>query len=243
MAGYQTIEALRPIMHRGPVPTPVVNRAFVHKPRRRDCANFAQISRMVEMRQQGHSIHAIMREVGFTSPTIRRHTKHVQPPPEGWSKGGRKPHVKREFVMRLHRAGFSYAEIAEEAGCHPSNVGGIVKGWSKKTRRHARPTLYIESVVERVTGLTVADLRDTSNRGSTQFSKARAILCWLAKFKYPTLSLRKVGVHLGGYDRTTVDRGIGQVEEVIARLGIKTTGRTQGIVKRLWDADWRGGQQ
>jgi transcriptional regulator len=238
LAGYQTIEALRPILHRGPVPAPVVNRALVHKPRNNTCPTYAQIEKMVELRSRGESIEEIVRQVGFTRSTVRRHTALVKPPEGGWKRGGRAPRVSRDFIFRLNRCGFTQAEIAQETGYHPSNIAQIVKGWPKKKTQKARPTLHLEGVVSRVTGVSQSDLRSVNLRGANGISKARAILSWLVRFKHPSLGYTEIARHLGGFDRATPRRGYEQVSQIVAAEQINTAARTQEIVKALWLLKW-----
>ncbi len=116
MAGYQTIEALRPILHRGPPPTPVLDRSLFYKPRFKRSPTAQQIRRMVEMRQQGIPALRIGEEVGLSESTVFRYTKHVAPPETGWFRGGVQSRINREKAERMRRAGFTYAEIGEEFG-------------------------------------------------------------------------------------------------------------------------------
>lgn len=241
MAGYQTIEALRPILHRGPPPTPVVDRALFYKPRFRHSPTLADIRAMVALREKGVPQKVIAYKLGFSRTTVQTYIKDVPPPPGGWRKGGQKSKLNRPFAERLKRAGFTYREIAQELGCCEKSAENLIKGHPTTLRKGGqhRASKQCEDLVSFITGYTVQQLRRTSaDSQRPSGDKARLILQWLVRFKRPDLSYAEIAKLLGGYNPTTCSHAYRRVSDVVEALGIRTNSQTGRLVKALWEAEW-----
>ncbi len=254
MAGYQTIEALRPILHRGPPPTPVVNRALVQpqaklvQPRRSRYSD-EQLATMRRLRASGKSYKFIGGVVGCSEDTVRAHTADV-PLPEGqWMPGNRKrKHDRKAFAERLRRSGFTYAEIAEELGCCEGAAWNLINGRSQRRVGKKIAISRLVHNVARAMGLSSGDLRsrpNASRRSPPNVSKARFILYYIAydrlgktDERIDGMSLTNLGRSLGCAHHTSVLNGLRKVRAVVAEQNIDVSGGVQTIARRLWAATW-----
>ena len=254
MAGYQTIEALRPILHRGPPPAPVVNRALVRpnevvtpskrtgRPRGAPLSPDV-IAEIIARREKGESQRFIAAALGCSAPAVRKHSAHVPPPPGGW-KPSRPPSIKRNkpFAERLRRAGFTYLEIAEELGCCESQAYYLLNRRRFVGIKSSPMSRLVQSVA-RATGISCAQLRkdrdEPGGRADPRIGKARHILFWLGKNRLEKNTLQGIGRSLGGFDHSSIIHGLKRADAVIAAYSdIKTDGPAVRVARALWQADW-----
>ncbi len=240
MSGYQPFETLRPIVVSGPPVMPVVNRALVRPETERE----RLIRQAVEMRQDRVSTYEIARRLKVSRNFVCWNTRHIPEPEEGWQDGRRTTRFNREKAARMHRAGFSYAEIGEDLGCSASNVWGLLNGYPKGGKHGVqRFTRRYELIMERTTGIPSAKLRrhdnisGRSHRGDAAQTKARAILYWLIR-RHQNRSLPVIGRALGGFDHTSILWGCRRVDDVIAHLNLIVDPRPGRAARQLWRADW-----
>lgn len=241
MAGYQTIQALRPILHRGPVAMPVVSRELV-RPTKPLTELQVRQAKMREMRASGISTYAIAREFKTSRASVQRATRNMPVPEGGWPNGGKQTRFNRAKAQRMHRAGFTYKEIAEDFGCSESNAHKLVTGYNCRAGSRVRATRRFEEMVTRATG--VADLRFGGAKAEVRglgAPKARSILYWLIRQRCSDLTLAQIGHHLGGVPIETVRSGAHRCGEIAKHLGIVLTDCRSGgkACRALWAADWR----
>lgn len=242
MAGYQTIEALRPILHRGPVPTPVVSRELVRPPKPPTDLQVRQ-AKMCELRAGGMSTYAIAAMFKTSRASVQRATRNMAPPDGGWPNGGKVSRFSRTKAARMHRAGFTFKEIGEDFGCSESNAHKLVTGYNTRSGSRCRPTRRFEDMVSRATGVVRSDLRirGTANSRTSDLVKARDILFWLSRQRCSDLSLRDLSKYLGGFDKSTILHGANRCGAIASRDGIVLTddARSGGLACRaLWAAQW-----
>lgn len=253
MAGYQTIEALRPILHQGPPATPIVDRLLVGRPEQAPIirklgrpSNAPLLPEVVEvivaLRQTGMSQRRIAAQVGVTPTCVRKYSRHIPPPPGGWNKA-RPPSIQRNkpFAERLKRAGFTYAEIAEELGCCESQAYYLLNK-RRFVGVKASPMSRLVQSVARATGLACQQLRQDRDvrggRSDPDVSRARAILFWLARSRLEKNSLQAIGRSLGGFDHTSVRHGFHRTERVATAHCIEDVGPAVRVARALWQAEW-----
>ena len=246
MAGYQTLEALRPILSKGPPPMPVVDRALVRsrEPQKqikahRNASPSADTKRyMRERRAVGTSIHTIARETGFTHTTVLRWTRDVPEPEGGWQTGARTSTLNRPFAMRLHRAGFTYREIGENIGCCESAAHRIIHGVRCRTRGPQTPTSRIVQAVHRVTGVPRQrirkPLRERELRVARDIGQARAIVFWVMRRDFPEASFAQIGKSLGGFDHTSVLYGTRRIDQLVADHSLILPEHPGRVARILW---------
>lgn len=255
MAGYQTIEALRPILHRGPVPTPVVDRSLLGPKRARVktwCKGKAipadVVAEIIARRQCGEGYNKIAREVGVTHGSIRRHAGHITPPAGGWADcwatGARKRAIQdedKEFIRRLRRSGFSYEEIGAELGCSANAVRRFFVPAEKLKGRRA-PISALLWKVALATGVPRHQLRkiDDESRKVRSQVKARQIAFFLLKTRNPEMSFPVIGRSMGGFHHTSVMHGVRKVTPVAEAIGITSDMPARRVARLLWEADWCG---
>lgn len=241
MAGYQTIEALRPILHEGPPAAPVVDRMRLYKPPSHRSPTAQQIKAMQAMRAAGISIPTTAKQTGFSQATVRRYTKNVTPPPGGWADGSRtsKLEASRAKVERLRRAGFTWDELAEEFGCAESTVRRFLKV-SRPKPSAMTPMRIIVRAVRQTTGVPGPLIRRYDDRGgkvTQQIARARHITFWLGSRK-AGLRQSDIAERLGGFDLRTVSRGIAIADHVARRLPITDEMQNGRIARLMWQAEW-----
>lgn len=252
MAGYQTLEALRPILHRGPPATPVVDRALCRpvpeptaKPlgRPRNASLPADVvAEIIARRQKGESQRRIAAALGVTAPSVRKYAAHVPPPPGGWGKA-RPPSKQRNkpFAERLRRAGFTYVEIAEELGCCESQAYYLLNR-RRFVGIKASPMSRLVQSVSRATGISCSLLRKDRDlrggRADPEIAKARHILFWLARARLEKNCLQGIGRSLGGFDHSSVLHGIRRSERVATAAQVKTEGPAVRVARAMWQAEW-----
>lgn len=249
MAGYQTLEALRPILHRGPPKTPVVDvglvrpkGGFVSKQGKRTPSWV--IADMIARRKAGEPVTTIAAAVGVSTFTVLHHTKGVQPPAEGWSTpwtGGnrRKREINIEFAKRLRRCGFSWAEIGQELGCADSIVRERL-GVRHRTRKPATDVEKARRRVARLMGVPSRQmLRDVeqSGRAPQVISRARMILFWVCRNRLG-MTNSETGAQLGGFDRDMVGYCVRRVDAAMAAAGLSHDDPLGRIIRVLIDAEW-----
>ena len=188
MAGYQTIQALRPILHRGPPVAPVVNRDLVRPPKPKRTRgrkyNDAQIAEMRRLRADGKSYKFIAGVIGCNDGTVKVYAGDVALPEGHWMPGcGKRKHDRKPFAERLRRAGFTYAEIGQEIGCCEGAAWNLL---NEKPKKRAGRRILIHRLVHNVAramGMSSKDLRARPNgefRCPPALSKARFILYYIA---------------------------------------------------------------
>lgn len=255
MSGYQTIEALRPILHRGPPPTPVVSRELVgrsdvgsdrlagYKPRRKGCATAAQVRQMIALREKGVSTYEIARQMDFARSTVQVHVRHVVVPDELKHVGRRRTEYDVAEAERLWSQGVTYKEIARRLGCHHSSVFYRLNGRSPAYKPRPQPTYsrrkdrHLDEIVSRVTGFTVSELRRTGATRS-RCARARVLLQWLMRFKHPERPYLDIAKACGLTDHSTSMNAYKRLQGIVAQLGINTRGQTERVVRRVWEAEW-----
>jgi predicted transcriptional regulator len=189
VAGYQTIEALRPILHKGPPATPVLDRMLFYKPRTKASPSLDEIARAVAWRKEGMSNRAIAKKLGHAQSTFKRYTKDIPPPPGGWSNGSRKSRVTAAQIAkaeRMARAGFTWVEIAEDLGCAKSTIRTAV-GRDKRHRTRETDLSKVVRAVRDVTGIPAALLRsdcESSAKVPARVARARHIVFWMAHHQF-----------------------------------------------------------
>lgn len=241
MAGYQTIEALRPILHKGPPATPVLDRLLFYKPRYQSSPKLHHVQRMIELRKQGVSTQKISELTGFGRTCVRRVTRDVPAPANGWGNGAKPSSYNREKAQRMRRAGFTVTEVAEDLRCCRSTVHKIVTGYQRKHLR--KPPSEICRVIRSIrtlTGITSGQLRHTDERGAKvalDIAKARHILFWVAVRR---LGMKQVDVAaaLDGYHVKTISRGVAAAGNVADKLTIPESAPFGIVVRMLWQAEW-----
>jgi|UPI000464E5E7 hypothetical protein len=247
MAGYQTIEMLRPILHRGPVPTPVVDSrlvrpkgGFVSKQGRR--TPYWVLQEIVERRRTGEPIASIAKATGVSTCTVVKHTKHVPPPPGGWPTcwvSRPKRNVKEEFARRLRRSGFTWAEISEECGVADSVIRYRI-GAKQRYPRRTSPLQKAKWRIAAITGVKAAEIvRDPNQTGRAPelISRTRMILFWVGRNRLG-LSNRQIGEQLGGFDRDMVGYCVRRVDLAMASAGVASTAPVGRITRALLNAEW-----
>ena len=241
MAGYQTIEALRPILHRGPVPAPIVSRELVGYPARKFGAKVqrAGIERMCERRLSGDSCTAIAKSFGVSHTTVRRLTAHLTPPQGYWPRGRVRPRPKQAFAERLLRAGFTLAEVSEETGLSVSVVSDIRRN---RQYRPWSPTQLcrVMIAVRCVTGMTAAKIRRNGtdgNKSPADIAKARHIVFWIAH-RRAGYKQAQIAEYLGGFNPKTVFHGIGLAQRAVDGLNIPADLSFGRVARLLWQAEW-----
>lgn len=241
MAGYQTIEALRPILHKGPPATPVLDRLLFYKPRYANSPKLHQVQRMIEMRRQGDSTRKIAEALGFGRATVRRVTKDVAAPVGGWPSWSHPPRYSREKAARMHRAGFTYAEIAEDLGCHKATVHYLVTGYRRAAvRRPPSDFRKIARCILTTTGVGGNQLRRSSDSGPkvcVEVARARHIAWWVAA-RWLGRKQVDISAGYGGFNPKTVSRGIVEVDAVAEKLNIPVSAPIGTVVRMLWQAEW-----
>lgn len=249
MAGYQTLEALRPILHRGPPAAPVVDvglvrpkGGFVSKQGRRTPTWV--IAEMVERRKAGEPVSTIAAAVGVSTFTVLYHTKGVQAPIDGWSTpwtGGnrRKREINVEFAKRLRRCGFSWAEIGQELGVADSIVRERL-GVRHRTRKPATDLEKAKRRVARLMGVPsqkmMRDL-EQSGRAPQVISRARMILFWVCRNRLG-MANSEIGSQLGGFDRDMVGYCVRRVDLAMAAAQLPADAPVGRITRMLIDAEW-----
>lgn len=257
MAGYQTIEALRPILHRGPPSTPVVSRDLVrrprqatdklqnYKPRNRHCPSADQIREMIALREQGVSTRAIGIKVGFVESTVKRHVRHVVVPEHLKIKGRPREEYDVALVERMWREGATYGAISKAVGAHKSAIYYRLNGYPpdrkpeaerKRVSRVWKRTAP-EEVVSRITGIAVAELVSPAAPVSGS-SRARVILQWLMRHKQPDRPFADIARACGLIDHTTSMNAFHRVERLITVLKINKRGSAALVVRKIWEAEW-----
>ncbi|MCJ2085533.1 hypothetical protein MKK88_05925 [Methylobacterium sp. E-005] len=250
MAGYQTIEALRPILHRGPPVMPVVSRDLVRPQKllsglyRKNGVPDAIKARIAEMRREGASYRQIRIALGVSFCTAHRYGQHVLPKNglmrSGWHNAAtpRKP-KGNAFAERLHRSGFSYREIADELGvCYSQAYYIINPRLGQRTKERQCKMLERVSVVS---GIGAKDLRKDGTadyRGHGDRSKARHLLFWLLRRYRTELSLAAIGKRCGGFDRRTVQDGIKRADLAAQSLILPYDLPPLTAARRLWQVEW-----
>jgi hypothetical protein len=254
VAGYQTIEALRPILHRGPPPTPVVDRALVRPAGTVEAALIFRaghrlsadvIADIIARRERGESYRVIGKALTVSQPSIRKYAGHIVPETgkatQGWETGARQ-RIKRnvEFAHRMRRAGFSYQEIGDNLGCCLSEAIRIFRPMKK----HGKGGV-VSCMVQRVSavsGFTCNQLRrgdfELGGQTASDRAKARAILYWLIRHRLADMSYPRIGHCLGGFDHTTIMNGVRRADAVAEHLGLSPTLRPMAAARRLWAAEW-----
>ena len=250
MAGYQTIEALRPILHRGPPVAPVVNRELV-RPNGREPKTWSRgkpipphvIAEIIARRQEGQGYNRIVRELGVSIGSVQRHAGHVLPPPGGWpdcwTSGARhRVILNKPFAARLRRAGFTYAEVGEEIGCSADAVSRLLNP-GKRGPGGKAPVSDTIRHISIVSGFSRQQLRkvDGVSRKNDGLAKARHIAFWLLR-TYRTLSFPIIGKSLGGFDHTTVMSGFGKANRAARKIGVTKEWKPRTAARALWAAQW-----
>jgi predicted transcriptional regulator len=242
MAGYQTIEALRPILHRGPPASPVVDRLLIYKPRQRTSPSLDQVKVLIRLRASGMPIMAISAETGIRPSTVRRHTLHVPPPVGGWSDGSRKTRFSEKDLQkaqRMRRAGFTWPEIAEELNCHRITIRRVL-GRDKRYRSGEAPLSRVVRAVRNATGVRGSDVRQTDSNGgkvTAEVARARHIVFWIAH-RHLGMTQTEIARRLGGFHSKTVSRGCVLAERVAAKLRVQDDMAHGVVAGRLWRAEW-----
>jgi len=266
VAGYIPFQFVRPIMHRGPVPMPVVDIALIRPVEAPEPVEVAAVppssgpvavrdpalraytgvttSMVREMRDRraaGQSLSVIAKAVGVTDPTVRRYTKDIAPPEGGWSNGGHHTKLPMDAVRRMRRAGFTYKEIGENFSCCPTSIWRLLNQPRRSTAGRRKPVHRSLEQVSRVTGYTAAQIRKDregcGGRSKGEIAKARAILFWLVIRKRRVSSVN-AGRSLGGFNHTSALHAVKRVDAVIAHAGISTEGMVTTLVRQLWAFDW-----
>lgn len=262
MAGYQTIEALRLILHKGPPPTPVVRRELVsekpaepvpdvaaleapYKRRNKNCPTAAQVAKMIELRKQGVATNTIGLRVGFAHSTVKRHVQGVAVPDHLKIKGRPRAEYDVAEAERMWAAGATYAAIGKALGVHPSAIYVRLNGKCPVYKRgkprdysgRAPRRLRLDEIVQRVTGFALADLQEGRST-QVELGRARVLLQWLLRFKQPEMPYSHIARICGRKDHTTSINAYNRVQSVIADLGISTRGTTADVVRRIWEAEW-----
>lgn len=252
MGSYQTLDAVRPVMQRGPVAMPVVNRDLV-RPRGPAAKTWSKgkaipdhVRReIVARRERGEGYKKICAEVGVAMGTVSRFTRHVPKPPGGWpncwASGGRvRPERNLAFAQRLRRAGFSLDEVGQELGCSATTVARLLN----PGRKHKSGRAPISDIIRNaaiVSGFTRRELRkvDGVSRKNDGLAKARHIAFWLLRTYRPALSFPVIGKSLGGFDHTSILYGFAQANRVAVALGVGAETGPRIAARLLWEADWR----
>lgn len=257
MAGYQTIEALRPILHRGPPATPVVSRDLVrrpeqatdklrsYKPRNKHCPSAEQICEMIALRQKGVSTRAIGIQVGFVQSTVKRHVRHVVVPEHLKIRGRPREEYDVALVERMWHEGATYGAIAKVVGANKSAIyyrlngyppGRPPEAYRKRAYREWK-RVTPEEVVSRITGFSVSELISPAAPVSGA-SRARVILQWLMRHKQPDRPYAEIARACGLTDHTSSINAFNRVERIITALKINTRGSAALVVRKIWDAEW-----
>ena len=145
----------------------------------------------------------------------------------------------------MRRAGFTFKEIGEEFGCSESNawlIVGAIHGKKGRGGGKPRPSRHYQDVVSRVTGIPVELLSKAGQRGGDRTvpgaARARVILFWIVRHRRPDLPYGMLARYLGGFDHTTCSNAFHRVSKVVEELQLQTTGKTENVVRRLWEAGW-----
>lgn len=241
MSGYQTIEALRPIMHRGPPATPVVDRELFYKPYRKGSPTYQQLKEMKRLRGEGFSLVRIAQKLGFQTGTVHRYVRDV--PISGdaaplRTSGFTDADVRK--AARMRRAGFSWGEIGEDIGCGRTTAKRLALGDERDRSREVHtPMNLILSAVTRVMGVPRQDVRSCRQIGGsspTPHVRARHITFWLA-VRHAGMSQRKVGLYLG-FDHRTVAHGLAIADKVAAGLTITDRMGVTRVARLFSKAEW-----
>jgi hypothetical protein len=265
MAGFQTMNMPRPVFGNGKPAAPTVDIRLVrpsgHLPplpsaypilatpptaiglRPKSYITTAMVKDMRARRARGESRAKIAKAVGGSEGAVQYHTDDVPPPEGGWSSGGHKSIASFEAIMRMRRAGFTYAEIGENYGLSASAIYYRVN-----RKRHVVPRTVKEAAIARnlqqvcrVSGLRATDIRRGEDfhagRRADDIARARHILFWILRRKR-MVSLKAAGLALGGFDHSSVHHGVMRVDRVVAALGISADLEMMVLIRALWSADW-----
>ncbi len=250
MSGYQTIEAIRAIPPSTKTLTAVVPMDLVRPngvPRRMVRKPGNQLSKeavayLRRRRAEGATLHTIARELNCCHGTVCRLTRDITPPDGGWGKGGAPRKLNRAFAHRLRRAGFTYEEIAENLGCRRTVAHKLINGERDKPLGKVARISPAVQLVSRLTGIACRDLRKPlrgpERTQSYHVTKARSILVWVAKQKWPRLSVAMICRSLGGLDVTAARAGLRTANNLIAQNEIAVGEYPGSVARVLWALDW-----
>lgn len=254
MAGYQTAASGNLILQRGRPPTPVVDISLVcrpsaltqsgHKIRRHknQPLSDALIAGIREDRAKGFSANEVGKKFGVTHTTVLVHTRDIPPPEGGWKTGYRKTRFNLPKAQRMRRAGFSYAEIAEEFGTVRGAVWNLL---NKRTGKSALGgdgrTARILRAVSEATGvdrkLLIRRKQDAEVRPDKDVSRARHIVFWLMA-RRREMPAQAVGACLRGFDQSSIRHGVYRVDEVLASNDLKSDLPLRKFASAVWAAKW-----
>lgn len=241
MAGYQTIEALRPILHRGPPDTPVLDRLLFYKPFRPGSPTLVQLKEMRALRASGLPLREIAERMKMWPGTVHRYVRDVALP-EGHSS-----HVPSQFTeahqkkaARMHRAGFSWTEIGEDLGCGKTIARKLVYGVTRnRSLEVSTPTNEILGAVSRVTGVSRQEIRSARRIGckaGTPAIRARQLVFWL-QVRRAGLSQSKAGRAVG-FDHKTVAHAVTVVDRIAQQVALTERMGVRRVARLLWAAEW-----
>jgi len=254
MAGFQTLEMPRPRFSNGIPAAPLVSIHLVRPLEASVAVNGvnglaqscpALVKQIRLHRSEGKSLRWIATKLHTTQKNVFDHTRDIPPPPEGWAKGNAPCVFNEAKAQRMRRAGFSYAEIGREFGYGRTamrdrlrKLQGIERPSPKNKRK---PETRAVEWAREVTGFTLTELSRCSESGACDdraiVVKARHLVFWLL-CRRVGLSTQAAGNYLGGFDRTTVQHGIGRVEAAAASLGIDLGGSRTRALRKLWVGVW-----
>jgi lambda repressor-like predicted transcriptional regulator len=241
VAGYQTIEALRPILHRGPPPMPIVDRALVRaveKPviqTRKNGISEQTIAKIIAMREAGASIRKVRAACGVSFYTVRHYSKGSARPDD--AAAGKE--FRAEFAARLRRSGFTYREIAKELGVSYCKVHTHFN--ERPSRKGREVNCKMIERVAVITGYTAAELKKASNgdyRANGDHARARHLLFWLLHRYRDDLSIAGIGKRCGGFSRKSVSAGIVRGQAVADAIALQDNLRPLTATRLMWAAKW-----
>jgi hypothetical protein len=252
MAGFQTAAVGNITVQRGRPPMPVVNIDLVRSRPVEKAAPVKQgrgvrispeaVAAIRAQRSLGRSLHEIAQEFGVAHMSVHRHTKDIPEPECGWKTGKHESRLPQAKIQRMRRAGFTFAEIAEDVGASQSAVYYQLNDRPRDHRRgRSGKTSRLLQHVFRTTGIPQSVLRHPKTAGrsrlSDDVSRARHIVFWML-VRRKGFSFPKAGRALGGFDHTTILNGCKRVDALIAHLGLELPQDSREAVARLWSADW-----
>lgn len=190
MSGFQLPVAPMPQRRERPA-TPVVDRRLIGTPaappicRRRTglgvTVTGAELKRMRAMRQEGHTLREIGRELNRDPSTVFDYTRDIPPPPGGWPKRGPTRYSRAEIGVLL-ATGLNQSEIARRLGCCVTTVHRYVHGRHTVSKRRPPQEARYRALtlkVCRVSRIALARMRGRAV--PAHVSQVRSVIMWAAR--------------------------------------------------------------
>lgn len=258
MAGYQSMQMPTPRLSTGRPAMPIVDIALV-RPRaaaapavvvvappvkaepQRKTRNVtgAMVKRMREMRAQGAPLREIARTLKCQQKSVWTYTRDIPEPPQGWKKHGYPSSVNRDEVLSLACDGVPRKVIAEMLGVSGSTIDRVIIGGERTSPRDRNIAQHCIAV-SLASGIPTQELRTRrgQRRASLAIGRARHVLFWMIRIKFPRKSLLKIASGLGDFDHTACLYGCRRVEAVACHYKVDRTLPPAALARLLLSLDW-----